>query len=394
MTPELSSVRCKYVLAFSLVLGVAVLGTPSSQAQTFSIIHNFAWNDGANPLAGLAIDSNETLYGTTSAGGSSGYGVVFAMNLAGSEKVLYNFTGGADGASPQSSLILDSLGNLYGSTYSGGTYGAGTVFEVTKGGKEKVLYSFTGGTDGASPIAGLAMDSTDNLYGTTFGGGAYGGGTVFEVTKGGKEKVLYSFGQGADGADPVAGVTLGTKGTIFGTTSTGGTYGYGIIFQLSPSSSGWRETVLHTFEMESDGGTPYAGLVFDQSGNLYGGATSGGDGGGGTIFELTPSGAGWNFTVLYGLVGWDVSGPFRNLMVDSSGTIYGTTHCDGTGQAGTAYELTQSGSSWTYNSLYVFSPVDGYYVYSNLVFDKRGNLYGTASVGAGNNYGAVFKVTP
>jgi uncharacterized repeat protein (TIGR03803 family) len=394
MTPELFSVRCKYVLALSLVLGVAVLATPSVRAQTFSIIDNFAWNGGGvNPLAGLVIDSNETLYGTTSAGGSIGYGVVFAMNLAGTEKVLYDFTGGADGASPQSSLILDSLGNLYGTTYSGGTYGAGTVFMVTKAGKEKVLYSFTGGTDGANPIAALSMDASGNLYGTTSAGGTYGGGTVFEVTKGGREKVLYSFGQGTDGANPVAGVTLGAKGKMFGTTSAGGTYGYGIIFQLAPSSSGWNETVLHTFEMQSDGGTPYAGLVFDQSGNLYGAATSGGDGSGGTIFELTPSGAGWNFDVLYGLPGSDVSGPFRNLMLDSSGNIYGTTHCDGTGN-GTVYELTNSAGTWTYNSLHVFSGSDGYFSYSNMVIDKRGNLYGTTQWGGASGDGVVFKVTP
>jgi uncharacterized repeat protein (TIGR03803 family) len=398
MKTESILATCKSLLLFAFVLGLVPFSTSKAQAQTFSAIYRFGGGtDGGRPFAGLLMNSAGILYGTTSVGGTFGAGVVFEMTENGKEKVLYNFTGGADGANPYSSLIMDTAGNLYGTTWAGGAYGAGTVFKVT-GETEKVLYSFTGGTDGANPEASLAMDATGNLYGTTFAGGAYGGGTVFEVVKSGnKEKVLYSFGEGTDGANPVAGVTLGTtKGQLYGTTSAGGAYGDGIVFQLTGSSSSWKEKILHTFEMQSDGGTPYAGLVFDQSGNLYGAATSGGDGGGGgTVFELTPAGSRWNFTVIYGLPGWSLSGTFRNLLVDASGNIYGTTHCDGTYQSGTVYELTPSGGTWTYTSLYVFTggSSDGQFAYSNLVMDKRGNLYGTTAYSA-YGFGDVFKVTP
>jgi uncharacterized repeat protein (TIGR03803 family) len=259
-----------------------------------------------------------------------------------------------------------------------------------------VLYSFAGGTDGANPEATLVMDAKGNLYGTTTAGGSDGNGTVFELVKrSGKwtEKVLYSFGSGTDGATPVAGVTLDAKNHLYGTTSVGGTYGYGTIFELTHSTSGWIEHTLYNFQNGDDGGTPYAGLILDGKGNLYGAATSGGTGAGGTIFKLARSKGGWTFSVLYGLTGWSVSGPFRNLMLDASGNLYGTTHCDGANSAGTVYELINSGGTWTYNSLYVFTGgSDGLYSFSNLVFDKHGNLYGTTNQGGANGSGVVFKI--
>jgi len=185
---------------------------PATQAQTFSTIYNFTGGtDGGNPLNGFVIGSAGNLFGTGSGGGKYGAGVVFRLSQSGEEKVLYNFTGGADGANPNSSLIFDASGNLYGTTYAGGANGDGTVFEVTQAGVETVLYSFAGGTDGANPMSKLSFDAAGNLYGTTFYGGAYGAGTVFEVVKGGTEKVLHSFGNGTDGANPEAGVTLTAK---------------------------------------------------------------------------------------------------------------------------------------------------------------------------------------
>ena len=153
------------------------------KAQTFSVIHNFAGgSDGANPLAGFTIDVAGNLYGTASAGGSSGAGVVFKLTTSGQETVLHNFTGGSDGANPQASLVLDKAGNLYGTTYAGGVSNDGTVFQVTRTGKEKVLHSFAGGADGANPIAALAIDKTGNLYGTTTAGGSSGKGTVYMLS--------------------------------------------------------------------------------------------------------------------------------------------------------------------------------------------------------------------
>src|SRR5271155_418852 len=348
--------------AFVLALGLVVAATPRAQAQTFSVLHSFTGgSDGGTPLAGFAIDTAGTLYGTTSTGGASGIGTVFKISAEGTETVLHSFSSGTDGANPQGSLLRDAAGDLYGTTFGGGASGAGTVFKVGPHGKETVLYSFKAGTDGANPEAGLAIDAAGNLYGTTTAGGPNGNGTIFKLTKKPEkwtEKVLYSFGSGTDGAIPVAGVTLNAAGSLYGTTSAGGTYGYGTVFQLKDSKSGWKEDILHNFELQSDGGVPYAGLVFDQSGNLYGAATEGGDGGqigGGTVFELTPTKGSWTFTVINSLAGWGISGTFRDLLLDSSGDIYATTHCDGANDAGTVYELTPSAGTWTYNSLYVFT---------------------------------------
>jgi uncharacterized repeat protein (TIGR03803 family) len=398
------SISRKGLLALVFSLGLIVVSAPTAQAQTFSVIHNFTGgSDGADPLAGFTIDVAGNLYGTASSGGSSGAGVVFKLKTSGQETVLHNFTGGADGANPQASLILDKAGNLYGTTNAGGISNAGTVFEVTRTGKERVLHTFAGGADGANPIAGLAIDKAGNLYGTTSAGGSSGKGTVYmlsvpTVTGGAwTEKVLHSFGTGTDGKIPVAGVTLDTSGNLYGTTSAGGAYGYGTVFQLKRSATSWTENILHNFALGSDGGIPYAGLVLDSKGTVYGAATEGGGGsasGGGTVFELTHTGSSWRFTVLYALPGWGISGTFRNLLL-VSGKIYATTHCDGNYSSGTVYELTPAGGTWTYNSLYVFTGgVDGLFSFSNLVADNAGNLYGTTVYGGSQGAGVAFKITP
>jgi uncharacterized repeat protein (TIGR03803 family) len=388
-------------LIFALVLALGLLVTSGLQAQTFNVIHSFSGSDGSGPLAGLAIDSKGNLYGTTNSGGVHGAGAVFRANGSGQEHVLYSFGSIAnDGANPESSLIFDASGNLYGTTFSGGVSGNGTVFKLTPKGVETVLYSFAGGADGANPEARLAMDKLGNLYGTTSAGGLSGEGTVFEISKAGQHSVLYSFGGGSDGTVPVAGVTLDAKGNLYGTTSSGGSYSYGTVFELKRLQSGWAERILYNFQMQADGGIPYAGVVFDHAGNLYGGTTDGGGGvggGGGTIFKLSPSSGGvWTFDVLYSLYGWNISGPFRDLFFNTaSGVIYGTTHCDGTYEAGTVYQLTPSGDTWTYTLLYTFTGgTDGLYVFSNLVIDKSGNLYGTANTGGASGYGDIFKVVP
>ena len=403
MKTQFRSAAGKYLSAFAFALFAGAFAATQAQAQTFDLMYSFTGGfDGGTPLAGLASDSAGNFYGTTSAGGSSGAGAVFQWSGSGQPKVLYSFTGGADGANPEARGDRGFRRQcLWGPPSNGGAHGvAGTVFEVPAGGKEKVLYSFAGGTDGANPEGSLTMNSAGKLYGTTFNGGAYSGGTVFAVTKGGHETVLHSFGQGADGANPVAGVTFGPKGIVlYGTTSAGGAAGAGTVFELAPSASGWTEDVLYNFELQDDGGTPYAGVIFGPSGHLYGAATTGGNGGsngGGTVFEMTRSSGGWAFKVIYALPGWGLSGTFRDLLIDASGNIYGTTHCDGAYDNGTVYELTPAGGSWTYNSLYILpsSGSDGYYLFSNLAFDKHGSLWGTTSAGGAYGSGVIFKVTP
>jgi uncharacterized repeat protein (TIGR03803 family) len=402
MKPGTISTTVKHVVEFVLVLGLVAVATLQAQAQTFSLVHSFSGgSDGGIPLAGFTIDGAGNLYGTASYGGSSGSGVVFKVNTRGEVRVLHNFTGGTDGAKPEASLIMDVAGNLFGTTAAGGAAGAGTVFKVTAKGRETVLYSFIGSTDGASPQAALVTDAAGNLYGTTSAGGSASNGTVFKLAapkKQGRkwrETVLYSFGQGTDGAIPMAGVTFDASGNLYGTTSAGGTYGNGTIFQLKPSQSGWTENLLHNFQGYWDGAIPYAGLILDQSGNLYGAAALAGPGGGGTVFELAPSIGGWNFAVLYSIPGEGISGTYRNLLMDASGNLYATTHCDGGYYAGTAYKLTPAGGTWTYASLYVFTGgSDGQFSFSNLVSDKRGDLYGTTKLGGANNFGVIFKIAP
>jgi uncharacterized repeat protein (TIGR03803 family) len=396
MKPESMSTKGKLLFAF--MFGVMAVATPPAQAQTFSVVHTFTGgSDGAYPLNGLTA-SGKVLFGTASSGGAFGYGVVFKINALNQEIVLHAFTGGKDGANPQGSLIRDKAGNLYGTTTAGGTSNLGTVFKVY-GKIETVLYSFAGGTDGADPQARLAMDATGNLYGTTAKGGTSGNGTVFKLAppkiQGGTwtESVLYNFGTGTDGANPVAGVSFDTAGNLYGTTSAGGAYGYGTIFQLTPGTK-WTENILHSFQHADDGDVPYAGLISDKSGNFYGAASGGGTGGGGTVFELTPSNGNWTFKVLYSLPGSDISGTFRDLLRDASGNLYGTTHCDGIHSAGTVYKLAPSGGAWTYTLLYTFTAgSDGYYSFSNLAF-REGSLYGTTAYGGSHSAGVLWEVTP
>ncbi len=396
MTKAQPAIQPSQLLVLAIAIALTALISAPSHAQTFKVLYNFTSTDNAeSPLAGFAIDASGNLYGTASAGGSSGAGSVFRITAAGKMRVLYSFKGGADGANPQASLKRGPNGGLYGTTSAGGAFGNGTVFKVTPEGVETVLYNFKGGADGADPQAGVFKDKEDNLYGTTFAGGASGAGTVFKVTKEGQETILHSFG--SQGTNPVAGVTFDAAGNIYGTTSTGGHDGNGTVYQLA-ANSGWAETTLHDFALGTDGGVPYGGLIFDGSGNIYGATTEGGiagSNGGGTIFELTPNGSSWTFSTLYVLPGSGISGSFRNLLLDSSGNLYATTHCDGAYSAGTVYKLTNSGGTWTYSELYTFTGgTDGLYSFSNLVADKLGNLYGTTKQGGQNGYGVVFKVTP
>jgi uncharacterized repeat protein (TIGR03803 family) len=384
----------QFVLSFAFTLFTLIYGL---QAQTFKVVHNFTGGvDGANPLNGLMISSTGTMYGTASAGGANNNGTVFAVSPAGALKVLYAFKGGSDGSTPQSFLIEDSGGRLYGTTSAGGAYGGGTVFRIA-GSKETILYNFGSASDGSAPLGGLIFDSAGNLYGTTSAGGASGNGTVFMLSPKGSswtETILYNFGTGTDGAIPYAAVALDSAGDVLGTTSAGGTYSYGTVFELSKANS-WAETIVYNFEDQDDGAVPYAGLIADGLGNFYGAATEGGSQGGGTIFELTPSGASWNFSAIQSVPGWGISGSFRDVMLDSNGTIYATTHCDGSYDAGTVYQLVPGGGgTWDYTLLYTFTGgTDGLYSYSNLVIN-HGKLFGTTKLGGSYGNGVVFVVVP
>ncbi len=273
---------------------------------TETVLNRFSGRNGAHPYEGLIVDPAGNLFGTSLEGGIGplgvcdiyfrGCGVAFMMDSAGKETVLHPFTGGNDGGQPQSGLVQDSAGNLYGTTSLGGASNAGVVYKLDNSGKETVLYNFTGGADGATPMGTLGLDSTGNLYGTTYSGGAgacssSGCGVVFRLDTTGKETVLYSFTGGADGALPASGVILDSAGSLYGTTYLGGhtsdgicaPSGCGVLFKLDMTG---RQTILHTFT-NTDGRYP-KGLIQDQAGNLYGTATSGGTSNFGVVFKLKP----------------------------------------------------------------------------------------------------------
>jgi uncharacterized repeat protein (TIGR03803 family) len=328
--------------------------------------------------------------------------LVPAAGAAGKYKTLHRFKGGKDGSEPYGGLILDAAGNLYGTTFYGGTYGLGTVFMLTKrdngGWRESVLHSFgTVDGDGGFPAGSLIFDLAGNLYGTTYEGGAYGWGSVFKLSanRDGRwsESVLYSFHyDGKDGIDPLANLIFDPAGRLYGTTQYGGAFGDGTVFQLYPNGNGtWTESVLHSFNGE-DGQEPHSSLILDSAGNLYGTTHWGGTYGLGTVFQLVPNGDGiWMENVLYsfdsGTAGY---GPYAGLIMDSAGNLYG-----GTLLSATIYRLTPSGNGgWSLDVLHVFNGKDGVDPRASLTFDEAGSLYGTAFYGGTYGYGVVFKLRP
>ena len=366
------------------VTNVAVACT----AVTESVLYSFGTSnsDGHFPYGGLIMDGAGNLYGTTVNGGTNGAGAVFKITAAGTESILYSFgTGNGDGQNPYASLVMDGSGNLYGTTYNGGTNGVGTVFKITPTGAESVLHAFGAIPDGQNPYAGLIMDSSGNLYGTTYNGGTNSVGTVFKITAAGAESVLHAFGPGPDGQNPYGGLILDGSGNLYGTTSSGGTNNVGAAFKITPTGT---ESVLHSFGTGSDGQNPYAGLILDGSGNLYGTTYSGGTNHTGTVFKITPTGS---ESVLYAFgTSPDGQNPYASLILDGAGNLYGTTAIGGTNNKGTVFKITQTGSE---SVLYSFgaSP-DGQNPNAGLIMDSMGNLYGTTVSGGMYTDGTVFKI--
>ena len=418
----MTSPRQRRNLNFNLSLGAAtaalaiaflliVVASQPAQAQTFKVIHSFSGGqDGATPWAGLTLDKAGNLYGTASAGGI-GYGTVYRLQRKGSGWIfnpLYSFAGGLDGDLPLARVIFGPDSSLYGTTVYGAG-GPGTAFNLRAqptacktslcSWAETVLYRFSG-LFNYHPDAEVVFDQAGSLYSTTLYSGSgdcpEGCGVVFELTPPGNwnmETVLYSF-SGNDGEHP-NGVIFDNAGNLYGTTRAGGSGGYGTVFELM--YPGWSQQCgLYNFRRGNDGGDLYAGLIFDRSGNLYGATSSGGSGGGGTVFELTPSGnCSWTLTTLYSFTGAPSCGPYGSLYMDG-GNLYGTTYCDGANGFGNVWELTPSGGgNWTYTDLYDFTDGnDGGNPISNVVFDSSGNLYGTASTGGTQGVGVVWEITP
>ena len=303
----------------------------------YHVLYTFEGDaDGANPWSGLLRDSAGNLYGTTEAGGTAGFGTVFKLAPTGQKTTLYNFQGGLDGAYPFGELVADRRGNLYGTTYKGGSVGVGTVYRVSPSG-ETVLYSFQGGGDGKNPYAGLVRDEAGNLYGTTYGDGIFNYGTVFKLSAKGDETPLHVFSGGADGGFPFYGSLVIDPGKgLYGTTSFGGAHSYfGTVFRVDRTG---QYNVVYSFSGGPDGGQPNTSLIRDHAGNLYGETIGGGNFGHGTIFKVDPAG---NESVLYSFMGGaDPASPNAPLIRDAAGNLFGASAGGGDFGQGAVFEFT------------------------------------------------------
>jgi uncharacterized repeat protein (TIGR03803 family) len=348
-----------------------------------TVLCSFPRTDGTNPGSALILDSAGNLYGTTATGGTMNFGSIYRVSNTGEESVPYSFTGGADGGGPSAGVVGDSAGNLYGTTYFGGTTNWGTVYKLSATGQESVLYNFTGGADGAQPTTALVLDPQGNLYGATAGGGASSYGVVYKVNPAGVETVLYTFTGGTDGGQPNSVLVRDGEGNLYGTANTGGASNQGVLFEVSSTG---LETVLYSFTGGADGGRP-TGVIRSPKGKLFGTASSGGASGSGVVFEFN-AGA---LTVLHSFSPTEFF-PTPGVTADSLGNLYGTTTYGGPEFCGIAYELDLAGNETV---LHTFTNgTDGGRPSAGVIVDTEGNLYGTAMTGGQKNAGVVFKLEP
>jgi len=385
------------------LMGATAMSVAGAAAKGYHVVYSFQNSqDGDEPHAGLIKDGRGNLYGTTFSGGSGGFngnGTVYRLASDGSKAQLYSFTGQGDGNYPNA-LIMDKSGNLVGTTQQGGDpdcdmSGCGVVFEVAPDGTETVLYTFHGGNDGGQPLAALLPDGKGGFYGTASGAGAHRLGLVFDLSSKGKETVLHAFAGGSDGDGPQSALVADRSGNLYGTTKQGGgsgcsSFGCGTIYEVTPTGA---ETVLYAFKGDADGANPVASLIRDKAGNLYGTTGFGGDVGG-----CGGTGCGTVFKlsshgalkVLFTFTGGNDGGqPVANLVSGANGDLYGTTLFGGPDGYGVVFSVAADGKE---HVLHTFTDGDdGAYPWGALL--KVGNKFvSTASGGGATDFGTVFSV--
>ena len=402
----------------SLVAVLVSFAVASGRAQTpqFKLLHVFTHgSDGAYPSTPLVIDQSGNLFGATVEGGSptdcstNGCGNAYELSqLAGhwGDRVLFEFSN-SNGFFPEpiGPLVLDAKGNIYGTHLLGGDpiCNCGGVFQLTRSGgvwTENILYNFLGGSgDGASPISGLVQDKAGNLYGATEGG-FNGPGSIFELTPRSDGtwayNVIHVFGSFGDGASPYGSLNIDASGNLYGTTSSGGIFGYGVVFKLAPSGGAFTETTLYNFSLDFGSAPQADGVMLGGDGNLYGATIFGGEHGLGTIYKLTPTTGFWNQTVLHTFTGNnDGAYPYGGLIADQTGALYGTAGAGGIYGYGTVFKLKQGvHGQWNEIALHSFAGTDGSQPGFGVVFDQLGSLYGVAGAGGTYGVGVAFKIVP
>jgi uncharacterized repeat protein (TIGR03803 family) len=396
------------------VFALAMMPAAARPAVTTTVIHSFEEDEGEYPSTDLVLDAEGNLYGTTVEGGDFGGGTIFQLSRAGdtwTHTVLYNFTGQADGGQPYGGVTLDAQGNLYGTAVIGGSGGicaedgCGVAYKLAKSGESwsfSVIHDFTGGDDGSGPGAGLTIDANGNLYGMTPTGGTYGLGVIFELSplQNGAYAltVIHTFTGGSDGGAASAGrLLLDDAGNLYGVATVGGAYGQGVVFTLASAGGSWDFTTLYAFKGQPDAGSPYGGLIFDNAGNLYGTTYYEGANDLGTVYRLVYRNGSWHETVLYSFKGGtDGASPISNLVIDAAGNLYGTTSEGGAPGCGcgTIFRLARvSGDTWRERILYRFRGApDGAFPYNGMVTDRAGHLYGATVHGGDDDDGAIYQV--
>jgi uncharacterized repeat protein (TIGR03803 family) len=397
------------VLMLVLLMTANPVGAQTSQ---FKVLHNFTrGSDGAYPSA-LAVDNSGNLFGTTTQGGdisacsTSGCGNVFELSQLNGhwgERVLMDFITQEGLPQPVGPMVVDAKGNVYGTTVQGGdpSCNCGEVFQLTKGGGVwtfNVLHTFLGGpTDGQNPVSGLVQDSAGNIYGATGQGGMYGPGSIFELSPaaggGWTFSIIHSFGLAGDGGDPYGPISIDASGNLYGTTTGGGFFGYGMAFKFALSNGTWTESTLYNFTLDFGMFPQQDGVVLGPDGNLYGATIFGGEFSLGTIYQLSPATGLWNRTVLHTFSGNDGAYPYGGLTVDTTGALYGTASFGGLHGYGTLYKLVKGvRGQWNEATLHNFAGTDGAQPASGVVLDRSGNLYGVATNGGTNSVGTAFEL--